>query len=235
MPAPRQKIPLILLPGLLCDALLWRHQIENLGDIAEPVSADITGADSVAALARAVLAKAPPRFALGGLSMGGYVAFEIMRIAPERVLQLALMDTTARADTAEQTSRRRGLIELSERGDFKGVTPRLLPMLVHPDRVTDPRVAVPIQEMAARVGQAAFVRQQRAIMTRPDSRADLSAIKCPTLILCGRQDALTPLPMAEEMAAGIPGARLTVIEESGHLSPLEQPDSVTGALRAFLR
>ncbi len=231
----KEKIPLVLLPGLLCDALLWRHQSDNLTDIATPSVADLTEADSVGGLARAVLTAAPPRFALAGLSMGGYVAFEIMRIAADRVMKLALIDTAARPDTAEQSARRRGLIQLSEMGDFKGVTPRLLPLLVHPDRVADPRIAVPVQEMAMRIGQAAFARQQTAIMNRPDSRPDLPKIACPTLVLCGRQDALTPPPLAEEMAAAIPGARLTIIENSGHLSPLEQPEAVTRAMRDWLR
>ncbi|MSO89589.1 MAG: alpha/beta fold hydrolase [Rhodospirillaceae bacterium] len=231
----KEKIPLVLLPGLLCDALLWRHQSDNLADIATPTVADLTEADSVGGLARAVLTAAPPRFALAGLSMGGYVAFEIMRIAADRVMKLALIDTAARPDTAEQSARRRGLIQLSEMGDFKGVTPRLLPLLVHPDRVADPRIAVPVQEMAMRIGQAAFARQQTAIMNRPDSRPDLPKIACPTLILCGRQDALTPPPLAEEMATAIPGARLTIVENSGHLSPLEQPEAVTRAMRDWLR
>ena len=128
------KIPLILLPGLLCDATLWRHQREYLADLADITVADLTGHDSFAALADMVLAAAPARFALAGLSMGGYVAQEIMRRAPERVLRLALLDSSARGDTAVQARRRRGLIELAGRGRFKGVTPRLLPMLIHPDR-----------------------------------------------------------------------------------------------------
>ncbi len=231
----KEKIPLVLLPGLLCDALLWRHQSDALADIATPGVADLTTADSVGGLARAVLTRAPPRFALAGLSMGGYVAFEIMRIAADRVMKLALINTAARPDTAEQSARRRGLIQLSEMGDFKGVTPRLLPLLVHPDRIADPRIAVPVQEMALRIGQAAFARQQTAIMNRPDSRPDLPKIACPTLVLCGRQDALTPPPLAEEMAAAIPGARLTIVENSGHLSPLEQPEAVTRAMRDWLR
>jgi pimeloyl-ACP methyl ester carboxylesterase len=132
-----QKIPLILLPGLLCDAALWRAQVEGLGAVAEPLVIDLTKDDTLGAMARRALAAAPPSFALAGLSMGGYVAQEIMRQAPERVAKLALLDTSARADTPEQAARRRGLIELSEKGEFKGVTPRLLPLLIHAARHED--------------------------------------------------------------------------------------------------
>ena len=124
------RVPLVLLPGLLCDAALWSHQTRYLGEVADITVADLTRFDSVSALAAEVLAKAPSRFAVAGLSMGGYVALEIMRQAPERIVKLALLDTNARADTDEQRRRRRGLMALADRGEFRGVTPRLLPMLV---------------------------------------------------------------------------------------------------------
>jgi pimeloyl-ACP methyl ester carboxylesterase len=229
-----QRIPLLLLPGLLCDEALWRPQMESLADIAAPVVADLGQDDSGPAMARRALAAAPPQFALAGLSMGGYVAQEIMRQAPERVLRLALLDTGARADTPEQTARRRGLIELSEKGEFKGVTPRLLPLLVHPARTEDAPLAEIILKMAERIGKDGFLRQQRAIMARPDGREDLRRIHCPTLVLCGRQDALTPLALHEEIASLVPGATLTVIEDCGHLSTLEKPKSVNAAFRNWL-
>jgi pimeloyl-ACP methyl ester carboxylesterase len=229
-----QRIPLLLVPGLLCDEALWRPQIEGLADIATPVVADVGQDDSAAGMARRALAAAPPEFALAGLSMGGYVAQEIMRQAPERVLRLALLDTSARADTPEQTARRRGLIELSEKGEFKGVTPRLLPLLVHPARTEDAPLTGIILGMAERTGKDGFLRQQRAIMARPDGREDLRRIHCPTLVLCGRQDALTPLTLHEEIVSLIPGAALTVVEDCGHLSTLEKPKSVTAAFRHWL-
>lgn len=225
---------LVLLPGLLCDAALWAHQAAALADIARPVVADLTGQDSVAGLAESVLAAAPERFALAALSMGGYVAFEIVRRAPERVTALALMDTSARPDSEEQSEVRRGLIALSRRGRFKGVTPRLLPRLIHPDRLDRPEPAGTIIVMAERTGQQAFIRQQTAIMGRPDSRPGLGAIACPTLVAVGRQDALTPPELAAEMATGIPGARLEIIEASGHLPPLEQPEATAALMRAWL-
>jgi len=229
-----QKIPLILLPGLLCDAALWRAQVEGLGEVAEPLVVDLTQDDSLAGMAHRTLAGAPPSFALAGLSMGGYAAQEIMRQAPERVAKLALLDTSARADTPEQTARRRGLIELSEKGDFKGVTPRLLPLFIHPARHEDKPLTEAIMGMAERVGKAAFLRQQKAIMGRPDGREDLRRIACPTLVLCGRQDALTPLALHEEIAGLVPGAKLVVVEDCGHLSTLEKPVTVTAALRQWL-
>jgi pimeloyl-ACP methyl ester carboxylesterase len=229
-----EKTPLVLLPGLLCDRELWRSQIEALGDLASPWVADLTLDDSLAAMARRVLATAPHEFALAGLSMGGYCALEIMRQAPARVKRLALLDTAAHADTPEQSSRRRGLIELAEKGDFKGVTPRLLPLFLHPDRLKDSELTGRVTAMTHRVGKEAFLRQQKAIIGRIDSRAFLPRIACPTLVLCGRQDQLTPVALHEEMAALIPGALLETIEACGHLSTMEQPDAVDAALRRWL-
>src|SRR5579872_1939984 len=229
-----QKIPLILLPGLLCDAALWRAQVEGLGTLATPTIIDLTRDDSLAGMARRALAEAPPTFALAGLSMGGYVAQEVMRQAPERVTKLALLDTSARADTPEQSARRRGLIELSEKGEFKGVTPRLLPLLIHGARHEDKPLTDVVMGMAERVGKAAFLNQQKAIMGRPDGREDLRRIACPTLVLCGRQDGLTPLALHEEIAGLVAGAKLVVIDDCGHLSTMEKPVTVTAALRQWL-
>ncbi|HVJ55204.1 MAG TPA: alpha/beta fold hydrolase [Aliidongia sp.] len=230
MPA---KEALILVPGLLCDDALWQYQLTALREFADPVVADVTGASSIAELARRVLDSAPPRFALAGLSMGGYVSFEIWRQAPERVTRLALLDTSARADTDETRARRQDLIELAQRGRFKGVTPRLLPLLVHPRHLGGPIAAV-ATEMAERVGQAAFVRQEMAIMGRIDSRPTLPTISVPSLVLCGEDDQLTPPDLAREMAAGIPAAELEIVSDCGHLSTLERPEAVNRALIGWL-
>ncbi len=228
------KIPLLLLPGLLCDGRLWAPQIAALSERAEPIVADLTRDDSMTGMARGALAMAPPRFALAGLSMGGYVAQEIMRQAPERVVKLALLDSSARADTPEQTRRRRDLIALSARGQFRGVSPRLLPLFIHPDRFGDTALVETIAAMADAVGAEGFRRQETALMNRPDLRADLARIAVPTLVLCGREDVLTPLPLAEEMATAIPGARLEIIEHCGHLTTLERPDETNRALDEWL-
>jgi pimeloyl-ACP methyl ester carboxylesterase len=228
------KTPLLLLPGLLCDAALWRAQLEDLADIAAPMVADLTQDDALDAMARRVLQGAPPRFALAGLSMGGYVAQAVLRLAPERVLRLALLDTSARADTPEQTQRRRDLIALAERGEFIGVSARLMPLFIHPDRLHDAALTEAISAMAARVGKDAFLRQQKAIMGRPDNRPNLGRIACPTLVLCGREDALTPPAVSEEIAGLVPGARLELVAECGHMTTMERPQAVGAALRRWL-
>ncbi len=228
------KIPLILLPGLLCDAALWAPQRRALADIADTAVGDLTRDDSLPGMARRVLAEAPERFALAGLSLGGYVAQEIMRQAPQRVTRLALLDTSARTDTPEQSSRRRGLLELAHKGEFKGVTPRMLPIYLHPDHLHDKTITDVVHAMAERVGREAYFRQMAAIMARPDGREDLRRIAVPTLVLCGREDQATPLKLSTEIAGLIPGARLVAIERCGHMSTLERPDEVSAALRDWL-
>jgi pimeloyl-ACP methyl ester carboxylesterase len=228
------KVPLVLLPGLLCDAALWQPQVDALSDIADCRVADLTTQDSIEAMAESVLAAMPARFALAGLSMGGYVALEIMARAPGRVARLALLDTRAQADEPEESRRRRGLIELAEKGQFKGVTPRLLPLFIHEARLDDEMLTGTVTRMAQHVGKEAFIRQQRAIMGRRDQTATLVKIHVPTLVLCGREDALTPLADSKIMAAGIAGARLTVVEDCGHLATLERPAEVNAALRRWL-
>ncbi|GAB3252337.1 alpha/beta hydrolase [Chitinimonas naiadis] len=216
------------------DARLWQHQVAGLADIAHVSVADLTGADTISALASAALSQAPSRrFALGGLSMGGYVALEMMRQAPERVLALALLDTTARPDTPEATDSRRKLMQLASR-DFPAVTESLLPKLLHPSQLNDAGLVKLIGAMAQGVGIDAFLRQQRAIMGRIDSRPFLRDIHCPTLVLCGRDDVITPVAWHEEIADGIDGAYLSLIEDCGHLSALGQPQRVTEVLRQWL-
>lgn len=226
---------LILIPGLICTAELWEAQVAALADLAEITVADHRQHDSMAALATAILEQAPERFALAGLSMGGYIALEIMRQAPDRVERLALFDTNARADTPEQSERRRGFIALAERGRFLGISPRMIHDLVHPEHASDRRIANTIVRMARETGREAFIRQQTAIINRIDSRPYLSRISCPTLVACGRDDKLTPLELHEEMARMIRGAELRVIEHCGHLPPLEQPEETTRILRDWLQ
>lgn len=225
---------LLLLPGLLNDDRLWQRQITDLAHLASISVADLTGADTISGMAAAVLAAVPAqRFAMAGLSMGGYVAMEIMRQAPGRVRALALLDTTARSDTSPSIEGRKALMELAET-DFPAVSAALLPKMVHPSRLDDVAVVETIHAMAADVGKDAFLRQQRAIMTRLDSRPFLQEIKCPTLVLCGRQDVVTPVEVHQEIVDGIAHATFTVIDQCGHLSPLGQPQQVTDALKGWL-
>jgi pimeloyl-ACP methyl ester carboxylesterase len=229
------KPGLVLVPGLLCDALLWTAQIEALEDHVECWVADHTRSATMAGVAADVLRDAPfERFAVAGLSMGGYVALEIVRQAAERVDRLALLDTSARADTSEQLEKRQGLIALARRGRFIGVTQALLPLLLHRARLGDDKLVSTVKKMAINIGQEAFIRQELAIMSRADSLPLLPAITCPTLVLCGRQDALTPPERHEEMARALPAAKLRVIEECGHLSTLERPAEVSAALQRWL-
>jgi pimeloyl-ACP methyl ester carboxylesterase len=228
------KKTLVLLPGLLNTRRLFQHQIEGLSDIADCVVPELWHHDSLAGMADGVLEAAPPSFALAGFSMGGYAAFEILRQAADRVERLALIDTQAAADTQEATKRRQGLIEQTRIGRFHGVHSSLLPQLVHKSRLDDAGVAQPIYDMACEVGADGFVREQQAIIARPDSRPLLVDIEAPTVVIVGRQDQATPLARSQEMAADIAQSRLVVVEECGHMSPLERPEEVTAALRKWL-
>jgi pimeloyl-ACP methyl ester carboxylesterase len=225
----------VFVPGLLCDRQLWQPQLDALAGCAETWVADVTRDDSVAGMAARVLGESPfQRFALAGLSMGGYVAMEMMRQAPQRVTRLALLDTQARADTPEAIGRRLALIELTKRGRFAAVPDRLLPLFLHASRLNDPRVTGIVRSMASNVGEAAFVRQQHAIMHRPDSRESLRRIACPTLVLCGEHDLLTPLDRHEEMTQLIRGAILVAVRGSGHLPTIEKPEETSRALARWL-
>jgi pimeloyl-ACP methyl ester carboxylesterase len=225
---------LVLLPGLLNTRRLYEQQIADLADVADEIVPELWHHDTIGAMAQATLDAAPEKFALGGFSMGGYVALEIMRRAPQRVERLALMDTQATPDTPEATARRRGFIEQTKLGRFHGVQPSLLPTIIHRSRLQDQSVVQPIIEMAAEVGADGFCREQTAMIDRADSRPLLVEIRQPTLVLVGRQDYATPLVRAEEMAADIAHSRLVVIEECGHMTPLEKPAEVTAALRRWL-
>lgn len=228
-------LPVLFLPGLLCDGRLFQPQIaavEAAGGTA--LVGPTTQDDSMVAIARRVLAMAPPRFALAGLSMGGYVALEVLRQAGHRVAGVALLDTQARPDDAETLRRRAALIDISKRGQFKGVTPRLLPMLIHKDRLQDAALTGLIMAMAEEVGQPAFVRQQTAIMGRVDSRPDLPGLRLPTLIVTGAEDEITPPDRAAEMASAIPGAQLHILPHCGHLATLEKPQESTELLMRFV-
>jgi pimeloyl-ACP methyl ester carboxylesterase len=228
------KPTLVMLPGLLNTRRLFERQIADVADLVEVVVPELYRHDSLGAMAEAALALAPPTFALAGFSMGGYVSFEILRRAAERVERLALIDTQATPDTAEITARRRGFIQQTKLGRFHGVQPSLLPTIVHPSRLKDTAIVQPILDMAQEVGADGFEREQTAIMGRPDSRPLLVEIDVPTVVIVGRQDQSTPLPRAQEMAADIANARLVVIEECGHMSPLEKPAEVSAALRRWL-
>jgi pimeloyl-ACP methyl ester carboxylesterase len=226
--------PIVLIPGLACTAELFAPQIPALWPHGSVTVASTLEGDGMAGMAAAILRDAPPRFTLGGLSMGGYIALEIMRQAPERVLKLALLDTAARSDTPEQSDLRRALVARVEGGELEAVLRQIAPNLLHPDHRNDLSLIETQVRMGLAVGPEGFARQQAAIIGRIDSRPSLSAIAVPTLVLVGDRDALTPPIRSEEMAAAIPGARLVVIPNCGHASSLEQPDAVNAALTEWL-
>ena len=222
---------LLLLPGLNCDERLWRDVVAELDILA--MVADLRQDDSIAAMAAQTLAAAPPRFALAGLSMGGYVALEIMRQAPERVTHLALLDTSARPDDEARKQTRRGAMAAARGGKFALVAQAQQPNLLAPQHLGTP-LAEEVLDMAARNGVEAYCRQQEAIMGRIDSRPGLGAITVPVLVGVGAHDSLTPPALAGEMADAIAGAELTVFPDAGHLSAMENPSAVAAAMRHWL-
>lgn len=231
---PGKRPALVLLAGLLNDEALWRHQIDNLGNVADIIVGDTQSDDDIHAMARRVLDAAPEKFALAGLSMGGYCAFEILSFAPERIERLALLDTTARADDPDRMAWRRNFLASADDGDFQAIKRQSLEAYIHPARYDDPNLMAAFDAMAERVGLATYIRQQQAIMSRKDRRHLLAGISVSTAVICGREDKATPLPWSEEIAAAIPGAALHVVERAGHLTPMERPEEVTGILRNWL-
>jgi len=225
----------VLIPGLLGSARMYAAQIPQLWRAGPVMIADHTRDDSMGAIARGILGTAPPRFALAGLSMGGYIAFEILRQAPERIAKVAFLDTSARADTPEQTTMRRAQMTLASQGRLAEVVEQQFPRLVHQNHRADPALRQVFTLMAEDVGAAAFIRQQTATLGRSDSRSTLGSIRCPTLVLVGEDDELTPPERAGEIAAAIHGARLVTVPQSGHMSTLEQPDAVARTLLQWLQ
>lgn len=233
MPVTDPRPPLLLLPGFLCDEDLWRDPLTGLADVADCRVADLGHGDSIAALAGQVLATAPPRFALAGFSFGGYVAREIARQAPQRIERLALLDTSFHADTPERIAQRRAANKsVSLPGEFRGMTGQLLPSFIAANRPHDTALVQRINAMTLRQGREVPVRQNA--MRREDGTAALRGLTCPVLVLCGRHDVLTPPSLHRDMAALMPQAELVMVEDSGHMSPMEQPAAVTRAMRQWL-
>lgn len=225
---------LVLVPGLLCDEDLYAPQRAALSDVADVVVPDIRSASTIEQMARAVLEAAPERFALAGLSLGGYVVLEVLRQARSRVTRVALLDTSARPESPEQTVRRHALLRLVDDQGLDAGLEALWLTGVAPSRVEDAALHERFLAMCRRSGRDVLVRQVEAIMARADSRPDLPGLDLPLLVLCGRQDAITPLDGSQEIARLVPRARLVVLEDCGHVSTWEQPDAVTAELRREL-
>ena len=223
-----------MIPGLLCSAELYAPQMAALWPIGPVTVASTLSGTTMSEIAANILRDAPQHFALVGLSMGGYVALEIMRRAPERVSKLALLNTSARPDTPEQTEQRRAMLAQAKAGDFKGLLTQVMAMLPHPAHRDDKHLLEDNVRMGLTVGLDGFERQTQAIIGRADSRPHLADIAVPTLVLVGDRDPTTPLFLSEEIVAAIPNSRLVIVPECGHGSTLEQPEAVNRALVAWL-
>ncbi len=226
-------MPILLIPGLNCSPRLYEMQISALWELGQVTVADHRRDDTMGAIAKRILGLAPPRFRLAGLSMGGYISLEIMRQAPERIAKLALLDTSARPETPQQTKRRTVLMAMAKDNHLLAINDILWPFLVHQSKQNDTALRTVIDQMAIETGVEAFIRQERAIITRADSRPSLGAIKCPTLVIVGDSDQLTPPDHAKEIAEGIAEARLETIAACGHMSTMEAPAKVTKLLVDF--
>lgn len=226
--------PILMIPGLNATALVFQAQLDTLWQFGPVTIADHRRGGTMREIAEAILLDAPPRFVLGGFSMGGYIAFEIMREAPERVMALALIDTSARPDSAEASEKRVAAIETVQAGKFRLAAANSFAAAVHPSNVDNPDLKAVHLAMAEANGPDVYVQHQQAIMTRPDSRPDLADIAVPTMVIVGEADQITPPEGAREMAEGIPGAELRTIAGAGHLALLEQPDEVSATLRTWL-
>lgn len=225
--------PIVLVPGLLCTLEVFSGQMAALRSQGPVTVASTLQGQTIAEIAAHVLEDAPQRFALVGFSMGGYIALEIMRQAPERVTRLALISTSARADTPQQTRLRRELLAAARGRDPKNWADEVLTQFAQ-SRPEDPALHAFKVRMAEAVGVEGFERQMRAIMTRIDSRPSLAAIRVPTVVMVGDIDPFTPPGVGRELAAGIAGARLVVIPHCGHGAPMEQPQRVSAELVAWL-
>src|SRR5210317_1120773 len=220
----------LLLPGMMCDARLWAPQAEAL-DL--PVfHADTTNADNFGEMARVVLADAPPTFAMAGLSMGGILAFEIWRQAPERVTHMALLDTTPHPDTPTKRNTRLEQINIAIQGGLRELAVESLkPMYLAECNRDDEDLLDVILDMALSMGPSTFEKQSLALKDRVDSLPILATISCPTAVICGKEDLLCPVDAHELIATEIPSATFTVINDCGHIATLERPDAVTRALQ----
>ncbi len=225
---------LYLIPGLLCDRSIWAQQVEALTPIAEISVPDLRGIDRIPTMAQRVLDRAPAKFSLAGHSLGGRIALEIVRQAPERIERLALLDTGVIPVQPGEPERRHALVNLAERAGMQALAQEWLPPMLHPDRWGDRDLIDPLLAMIERSTLASFKTQIEALLQRPNARCVLDSIQCPTLVLCGRQDSWSPLSQHEEIATAIAGAQLVVVEGCGHMSTVERPEAVTRALRAWL-
>ena len=232
--------PLVLLPGFLCDETVWRGQVDALSDLAACRTMDWGELDSILAMAERVLRLAPPEFSLAGHSMGGRVAFQVVRLAPRRVKRLALLNTGADAKPggeagAAEERKRRQLLEIARTQGMRAMALEWLPPMMKPGRMSDSALVETIVRMIERKNPRIHEMQMLALLGRPDAKPVLPKIACPTLLLTGREDSWSPPAAHEAMAAAIPSSRLVIVPDSGHMAPMEQPAAVASAMREWLQ
>jgi len=235
MPLP----PLILIPGLVCDQTVWEQQEPELRKRTLVTIADHRDLDSLPKMAAAIVERAPARFAIAGHSMGGRVALEVFRQAQDRVAGIALMDTAfaprQAGEAAEQEAAQRyALLEIAKKRGMRSMAAVWSQKMVHPDRLSDSSLMDTIHDMIARKTPAIYEAQIKALLERPDAAPLLEQIRCPAMVLCGRQDSWSVLSVHEQMAARIAGCRLVVVEDCGHMSTMERPDEITAAMLNWL-
>ncbi len=234
-----RRQPLLLLPGLICDQTVWQRQIDALSDIAACTCADYGSLDSIPAMAEVVLRLAPERFSIAGHSMGGRVALEVYRLAPHRVERVALLNTGSSARltgaAGEEEARKRGmLVALAQSQGMRAMLREWLPPMIDSRRINDEALLNAIIETMSRKTPEIFAAQVRALLARPDAGAVLDQIRCPTLLLTGREDGWSTPAQHAAMAAKIGGSELVLVPDCGHMSMLERPAEVDAALRAWL-
>lgn len=230
---------LLLLPGLVCDEAIWQHQASRFSKIATVKIPDYGASDSLEKMAQVVLQDAPERFAVAGHSMGARIAFEILRRVPERVESLAILDSGYRPRaTGEAGERERAdrfaLLDVAQSQGMRAMAREWIPKIVHPARLSDEALINSIIEMIDRKTADIFAAQINALLERPDAAPVLSSLRCPTMILCGREDLWSPLAGHREMAELVPQSKLVIIENCAHMAPMERPEEVTSALHDWL-
>jgi pimeloyl-ACP methyl ester carboxylesterase len=229
------KTDLYLLPGLLCDETVWRGQLEQLADIADMHVPDYRDCDSITAMAETVLEQAPDSFAVAGHSMGGRVALEVFRLAGERISRIALLDTATGPAAAGEQEKRMAWVELARGQGMDALADTWLPPMVHPERHADAELMDTLRGMIRHFTPGQFHGEIRALLNRPDATPLLARIHCPALVICGRQDSWRSPESHQEMAAAIDGAAFEIIEECGHMAPIERPAEVSASLRRWLQ
>ncbi|MGW8394261.1 alpha/beta fold hydrolase [Pseudoduganella sp. HUAS MS19] len=225
--------PLVLIPGYMLDDALWDGMLPFLPSELPLHFASLAEGDSIAAMAHAVLARCPPQFSLLGFSMGGYVAREVVRLAPGRVQSLALVATSSRADLPLQVEQRTRAARATPLGPFRGLGRAAIAQSLHPDNAANETLVAQVRTMGARLGREVFVRQ--SLIVREADADRLSGIQCPTLVVAAAEDQLRSAEEARELADGIPGAKLVTVPDAGHLIPLEQPQALASLLRRMLQ